>query len=602
MKAFLALAVLLLFVFELSAQDVWKPIPKSMEWTLKEKIKIDLADLPLKTGKANDELYNSKMYTDVPVINTSNIDAEVHALINPADSTNIVVSPIRQGTFGLSVPVYYTKNFGSSWSKSAFNAMPPAAGSLTIGGGDPVFTADKNGRLYFSWIDLHVKNMSTDTIHWGLYWAWSDDKGQTWTKPANNQITYAQMVSATQTYTGELADKQWMAADFSGSQFQNSIYLSYVAIDAVSGAYEMRVRYKRENDTAMSQTYGAVSDSSFALVQFGSIAVDNIGRVHVSFFGTKNNLDYAVYHAVSIDGGVTFSSPAKVSDMQMPRFSAGQQNVSVTGIDDDRLYPAVYMTADTTNANIYITWTANGITTNLMNGLDIYFTASTDGGASWSTPKVVNDNADNLTSDQFYSSITVGKKGNVVLAWYDRRDDSLNINTHLYMAESFDGGNSFSPNYQVTTFPTDFATVGNSNQGFGIGEYTQVLALDDYIIPVWTDGRLNNGNLNTYAAFINRKTMSVEEFSTVEEVMQIQKMYPNPVSNELHIEFILEDNEEIEFLIYDMQAKIMNKKSLGKMSKGKHISTIDLTSLAGGTYLVGLVAGGRVITKKIFKL
>ncbi|MBU0763484.1 MAG: hypothetical protein KJ607_01475 [Bacteroidetes bacterium] len=75
-------------------------------------------------------------------------------------------------------------------------------------------------------------------------------------------------------------------------------------------------------------------------------------------------------------------------------------------------------------------------------------------------------------------------------------DKPVSVNSHYYFAVSHDQGLSFGQNYQVTSLPTDFNTVGDNNQSFGIGEYTQVLATEGYIIPVWCDGRQNNGNLN----------------------------------------------------------------------------------------------------------
>jgi hypothetical protein len=55
--------------------------------------------------------------------------------------------------------------------------------------------------------------------------------------------------------------------------------------------------------------------------------------------------------------------------------------------------------------------------------MDVKFTQSTDGGAHWSEPKIVNDNKDDAgtPTDQFQPSVAAGPDGAVAVAFYDRR-------------------------------------------------------------------------------------------------------------------------------------------------------------------------------------
>jgi hypothetical protein len=55
--------------------------------------------------------------------------------------------------------------------------------------------------------------------------------------------------------------------------------------------------------------------------------------------------------------------------------------------------------------------------------MDVKFTQSTDGGFTWTTPVVVNDNVDALgvPTDQFQPSVAAGPGGAVAVAFYDRR-------------------------------------------------------------------------------------------------------------------------------------------------------------------------------------
>jgi hypothetical protein len=52
---------------------------------------------------------------------------------------------------------------------------------------------------------------------------------------------------------------------------------------------------------------------------------------------------------------------------------------------------------------------------------DVYLTQSIDGGATWSTPALVNDDANTGSTDQFQPSVAAGPSGAVAVAFYDRR-------------------------------------------------------------------------------------------------------------------------------------------------------------------------------------
>jgi hypothetical protein len=53
--------------------------------------------------------------------------------------------------------------------------------------------------------------------------------------------------------------------------------------------------------------------------------------------------------------------------------------------------------------------------------MNVKFTQSTDGGATWTTPTVVNDDPPSPRTDQFQPSIAAGPNSAVAVAFYDRR-------------------------------------------------------------------------------------------------------------------------------------------------------------------------------------
>jgi len=78
---------------------------------------------------------------------------------------------------------------------------------------------------------------------------------------------------------------------------------------------------------------------------------------------------------------------------------------------------------------------------------DVYVSFSTDQGTSWSNPVRVND--DTTGGDQGFASIAIDEDGTVYVAFLDHRNDQDKAQFDVYIAESTDGGISFSKNLKV---------------------------------------------------------------------------------------------------------------------------------------------------------
>jgi uncharacterized repeat protein (TIGR01451 family) len=172
----------------------------------------------------------------------------------------------------------------------------------------------------------------------------------------------------------------------------------------------------------------------------------------------------------SFDGGVTFGT-----DQLVANITALASTLSTTaGLPDARSgsYPA--LAVDPSNAQIlYVSYAADPAGSDEA---DIYFIKSTDGGATWSAPLLVND--DGTTRDQFHPAIAVKANRIIDLVWYDKRLSAQDDGWDVYFAASSDAGTSFSPNLRVTdqTFATPTDLWGSP----WMGEYldVEVSALD----------------------------------------------------------------------------------------------------------------------------
>src|SRR5256712_819485 len=82
-------------------------------------------------------------------------------------------------------------------------------------------------------------------------------------------------------------------------------------------------------------------------------------------------------------------------------------------------------------------------------GDDIYFTKSSDGGRTWSTPLRVNDDIGNVAQAQ--PRLALDPANNIYIAWTDTRGGTNDI----YFSKSINGGSSFSANVRVNDVPTN---------------------------------------------------------------------------------------------------------------------------------------------------
>jgi hypothetical protein len=563
--------------------------------------------LPAAYRKQAQETDRRASTNEVIVSGGSESESEIHAAINPLDSNQWVVSANAvdpNGSGANDVPVnhlYYTNDFGTTWQRSSFDPLPVTTGVTVAGGGDPNFCFDKNGRVYTSWINLYLQGFSSVT--WDLLWAYSDDGGATWqrgTTPAiiNTTGPITALFDPTQ-FNGPIADKEWLAVDRGFSSYANTVYCVYYEAGGPANLNAIAVRRLSPGSGSFSSSV-YVTDNNFVFVQFGSIDVEATGRVHVSFFGSTDNVNYGAYHAYSDDGGTTFSAPQLVSEVQLPNFSPGQSGQTITGISVDRMYPCLYLACDksymtSTAGNVYLVWTGNGVGSQGTTGADVYFSRSTDHGLTWSQAVPLNNTTAGDVTDQFYPNLTVSPEGIVAVGWYDRRNYPGNANTEYFMAWSFDGGQNFNNDIPVSNAPADFTTIGSVNRDFGIGEYNAMMATENYGIPVWGDGRTNDGELDIYAAIVPfRFNTGLPAIAGGESVL---RLFPSPASTEMRFELESDRGGECRLQVYDRAGKQVHTERIA-LKQGTSEHRLAVNTWANGDYTLVLRTARGLATSR----
>jgi hypothetical protein len=523
-------------------------------------------------------------------------ESEVHAAINPTDTANILCS--ANGVTGNTTnPIYYTNDFGTTWRKSNFSTSPRTSGIL-FGGGDPMFAFDANGKAYFSWINLYFEQ-SSSTYKMHMYWAESTNKGLTWQRNSTNDLVGGGDYDITNpdAPNNTAADKQWMMCDLSDSPNRNNLYCSFLL--SKGGDNRVATKHKLANETQFSdiELRPLEDKDAHSFQQFSSVDIDEKGHIHSIYTACANDQDFTdgklmIQHLFSTNAGKSWERETKIQSIT---FLKGNPNNQVNspeapvGISRVNVLPQIAcdkFAKSKHKGNVYVAWTALGVDSRKSNGLDIYFSRSTDKGVTWSPAQIINDDVKDVDVTQSYVTIGVNEDGVIALCWYDRRDDPNNQEGHYYMSISYDGGVTFSKNRRVSSEPTDFSEfVGQ--RAFGVGEYNQVVMTKNYALPFWGDGRTGTGT-QIYMAYVPLydKETSVERISNINGDCNLVGVSPNPATSEVKIEYMVTENSALTMDIISSSGVVVSTTELGIQPSGKASYQLNTSALAQGVYMV----------------
>ncbi len=203
-----------------------------------------------------------------------------------------------------------------------------------------------------------------------------------------------------------------------------------LGVAATSGGL---VRGTRMRLTVMDGSRGVappVNVTKTAGFSTGSVKVDASSVLHaVTDDDTAQVTGSDVFYRRSADGGATFSAPLKLNA------TGSFANESAFVIDP--------------TGRVFVVWSgrASGETTPR-----IYFTRSTDGGATFSAPAPVNGTG----GVAVLPTVTADRNGNLVVAWYDLSGQAPVVG----WSRSTNAGTSFSTPVPVFDSPSIFARPG----------------------------------------------------------------------------------------------------------------------------------------------
>lgn len=361
---------------------------------------------------------------------------------------------------------FYSSDGGATWGQTTLSLVSGDAFQS-----DPTVEWTSDGKAWSSTLGI---NSAGSVLKLRTYS--STDSGMTWTAEATP--------SAAQTSV----DKQMHWVDHSDT----SACKDYQYIIYHNGAPAFITTRNPSSGTwaAPIQVSGAESTGT----AIGSDVKSNSAGDAFGFWPTTSNRRVIV--TKSTNCGTSWATPVQVAstfdgyDIGVPSFNSRRILIYISG--------GTYRTA--TKNMVYAAWTdlsgetgcttaANEPGSNVASTCKtrIWFSRSTDGGATWSAKTMLNNQAS--LNDQFNQWLVVDETtGAIGVVYYDTVADAGRKKTHLYYQSSFDDGLTWLPAVQVTTAQTDETTGGQDN-GNQYGDYNSMSGIAGNFFPSWTDRR-----------------------------------------------------------------------------------------------------------------
>jgi len=247
--------------------------------------------------------------------------------------------------------------------------------------------------------------------------SYSDDMGAHWVT-ANGGEPLEQSPNSSSKQLGHVEDKQFIAVNhIPGNRYQDHIYAVWSVFNGSS--VDLRIAVSRDRGATFSRynsfTTPSVSGKASFYVQ---PSIDANGDLYLGFVGedkqTKGS-QVSIYVAKSTDDAQTFTFSKAVSGIGLIPSCCLPNTTFRDGITES------FAASPTYAGHLYAAYEDWDFT----NGqFDVKFVQSTDGGATWTAPAKVNDNAESAAlgyTDQFQPTIAAGPNGAVAIAFYDRR-------------------------------------------------------------------------------------------------------------------------------------------------------------------------------------
>jgi hypothetical protein len=462
----------------------------------------DLPTVPFAESSANSWFFN--IPTTVEEVGQYQMQNESSIAINPKNPKILIASAVDYRDTSATW-VYFSTDGGHTWRNRKLGRPYPNWRSSN----DPsvAYSYDGVGYLVYGGFG-NVSDTGLLFGENGVFLARTFDDCQTW--EAHIPII---VHKGLQTLDSAFEDKYYITVDNSpNSPYKGNLYVPWKRVIPKDSSTQIVISKSTDKGSTWSvpipispRKSGSSEDTSFGQ-SFPLATIGPNGEVYVVW---NDGIENGIGFAKSTDGGNTFTEPqiiVRYNTFGKAKYITNQGfRHTVKGKVRAEAYPSIVCdyTGGPRNGYLYLCWAADSIP-------NVYFSRSTDGGVTWSRPKIVHSDEKN---DQFWQWIAIDPtNGDLAIMYFDSRRDPQNIQVECWVSYSSDGGDTWIDR-PVSDIASDLRLNPFTDNSFA-GDYSGCTFFDGKIFPSWVDMRNSVRNIfdsDVYTAFINLNTPAPPE-------------------------------------------------------------------------------------------